>query len=113
MFLISFLMVFIGRDLVYAHLIEPKMNDKLQTAYMNASVQVLTQAKATPQQIADKIKDINDQFASEKNATTWQRIQSPLISIIFLFVIALIFGALFKKQRPQYLQPDIEESETL
>ncbi|MDB5134307.1 MAG: hypothetical protein JWP37_910, partial [Mucilaginibacter sp.] len=102
MFLMAYLVIFIGRDLVFAHLIEPKMNTKIENVLLAATPVALKKSGATDKQIADKQKEIKAQFAVQDNVTVVQTIQSQLISVILIFVTSLIFGALFKKPAPGY-----------
>jgi len=102
MFLMAYLIIFIGRDQVFARIIEPQMSTKIENVLLNATPVALKKSGATDQQIADKQKQIKDQFETQKAVTLGQEIESQLISIIFIFIIALIFGALFKKPAMGY-----------
>lgn len=108
MFIVAYLIIAIGRDLVFAHLIEPKMSAKIENALLAATPVALKKSGATDKQIADKQKDIKEQFAVQDNITVGQEIQSQLISVIFIFVISLIFGALFK--RPAFSSDPIADT---
>jgi hypothetical protein len=96
MFLTSYLVIFAGRDLVFARLIEPHMDTKIENALLAATPIALKKSGATDKQIADKQKEIRDQFATQDNITVGKEIQSLIISVIFIFIVALVFGALFK-----------------
>jgi hypothetical protein len=102
MFLAAYACIFIGRDLIFAHVIEPKMNTKIENVLLKATPVALKQSGANEAQIADKQKQIKDQFAVQDNVTIWQQIESQVISIILIFAIALIFGALFKRPAVVY-----------
>src|ERR1700761_4379390 len=97
MFLTAYACIFIGRDLIFAHLIEPKMNTKIENVLLSSTPVALKQSGANAKQITEKEKQIKDQFAVQDNVTIWQQIESQVISIIMIFAIALIFGALFKR----------------
>ena len=102
MFLAAYLIVFIGRDQIFARVIEPQMSTKIENVLLDATPVALKKSGATAQQIAEKQKLIKDQFETQNKVTVGQEIESQLISIIFIFVIALIFGALFKKPAGGY-----------
>lgn len=102
MFLVAYLIIFIGRDQVFARVIEPQMSTKIENVLLQATPVALKKSGATVQQIADKQKQIRDQFAAQDKITAGQQIESQLISVIFIFVVALIFAALFKKPAPGY-----------
>ncbi len=102
MFLVAYACIFVGRDLLFAHIIEPKMNTKIENVLLAATPIALKQSGANEKQIAEKQKQIKDQFAVQDNVTIWQQIESQVISIILIFAIALIFGALFKRPAVVY-----------
>ncbi len=102
MFLVAYACIFVGRDLIFAHVIEPNMNTKIENVLLAATPVALKQSGANEKQIAEKQKQIKDQFAVQDNVTIWQQIESQVISIILIFAIALIFGALFKRHAVVY-----------
>src|ERR1700744_6068238 len=62
MFLVAYACIFVGRDLLFAHVIEPKMNAKIQNVLLTATPVALKQSGANEKQIAEKQKQIKDQF---------------------------------------------------
>jgi hypothetical protein len=102
MFLVAYLIIFIGRDLVFARVIEPNMNTKIENVLLAATPVALKKSGATDKQIADKQKEIRGQFAIQDNISVWHQIQSQFISVIFIFIISLIFGAMFKRPAVEY-----------
>lgn len=102
MFLVAYFIIFIGRDQLFARLIEPKMSTKIENVLLEATPVALKKSGANAQQIAQKQKEIRSQFETQDKITIGQEIESQLISIIFIFVIALIFGALFKRPARGY-----------
>jgi hypothetical protein len=102
MFVAAFLVISIGRDIVFARLIEPQMNTKVENVILAATPVALKKSGATPQQIVAKQKEIKEQFAAQDKVTIGQKIESQVISLIFIFIMALIFGSLFKKPAPGY-----------
>ena len=102
MFLISYFVINIGRDQLFARFVEPNMGQKIEQALLDAAPVALKKANATDKQIADKQKEIKDQFNDQNKITVGQQIQSHVTYTILLFVVALIFGALFKKPARGY-----------
>jgi hypothetical protein len=102
MFLVAYFIIFIGRDQIFARVVEPQMSTKIENVLLEATPVALKKSGANAQQIADKQKQIKDQFETQNKITAGQEIESQLISIIFIFVIALIFGALFKRPTKGY-----------
>ena len=102
MFLTAYVTIFIGRDQIFARVIEPKMSTKIENVLLEATPVALKKSGANAKQIADKQKEIRNQFSAQDNITVGQEIESQLISIMFIFIIALIFGALFKRPARGY-----------
>ena len=102
MFLVAYLIIFIGRDLVFAHLIEPNMNTKVESVILAATPVALKKSGANEKQIAEKQQEIRNQFTAQDHPTLGQEIQSIITSVIFIFIFALIFGAFFKNAAPGY-----------
>jgi hypothetical protein len=102
MFLVAYFIIFVGRDQLFARLIEPQMSTKIENVLLEATPVALKKSGANAQQIVQKQKEIRSQFETQDKITIGQEIESQLISIIFIFVIALIFGALFKRPARGY-----------
>jgi hypothetical protein len=58
---------------------------------------MLEQSGQEQSEIDKKMEEINQKFEEQKNPSIGSIIQNQLIAIIFLFVLALIFGAIFKR----------------
>jgi len=101
MFAISYVIQVIGRDVVFARVIEPGMVSKTQTAMLRATTTMLKKSGANQATIDQKKADIQKQLADEKNITVASIIQGYVITVIFLFVFAVIFGAILKKNPPE------------
>ncbi len=97
MMLVSFIVTSIGRDLIFAKVIEPHMVQKMEDAMVNATTSFMEKSNVDQATIDEKVEGIKTQFESQKNITIGKTIQGYAIVLIFLFVLALIFGAIFKK----------------
>jgi hypothetical protein len=102
MFFIAYIIQTVGRDLIFAKLIEPNMVEKTETAFINASSAIKKKAGVNQKQMDQNIADIKKNFDEQKNVTIGKSAQAIAISILFIFVFALIFGALFKRDAPLY-----------
>ncbi|HEY8782363.1 MAG TPA: DUF4199 domain-containing protein [Mucilaginibacter sp.] len=102
MFLIAYIIQTVGRDLIFARLIEPNMIEKTETAFINASSAIKEKAGFNQKQMDQNIADIKKNFEEQKKVTIGKTIQAIAISIIFVFIFALIFAALFKRDAPLY-----------
>jgi hypothetical protein len=99
MFLVAFSIQYAGRDLLFAKLIEPDMVVKMQDAVVKSTAAMLEKSGAEQSKIDEKIDEIQSQFDSQKNQGIGKTIQGLAVSIIFVFIVALIFGAIFKKEK--------------
>lgn len=102
MFFTAFVLQFIVRDMLFAKVIEPNMVQKTQTAMTKAVSTYLTANKAKPEEVKKKMEDINQQFVAQKDVTIGRQITGFGISIIFMFVLAVIFAAFFKREGVVY-----------
>jgi hypothetical protein len=102
MFVAAYFVIAIGRDILFARFIEPQMNTKIENVLLAATPVALKNSKATPQEIIAKQKEIKDQFDAQDKISVGQEIETHVISLIFIFIMALIFGSLFKKPAPGY-----------
>jgi len=102
MFLIAYVMLTVGRDFIFARLIEPHMIEKTEKAFLNASAIIRKQPGANQKQLDVTEADVKRNFEEQKNVTVGKVVQGIALSIIFIFVLALIFGALFKRDLPVY-----------
>lgn len=100
MFFVSYLMVFIIKDQFFAKVIEPNMVQKTEAAMVSALNKLKDETtKPEEKKEADaKIVEMKKAFDAEKTVTIGQQIQSLGISIIFLFVLSIIFAAFFKRE---------------
>ena len=74
MFLTSYFVLNIGRDLIFANLVEPNMGQKIEQTLLDVTPIALKKDHATDKQIADKQKEIRDQFKAQNKVTIGQQI---------------------------------------
>jgi len=106
MFLAAYIVQTVGRDLIFARLIEPHMIEKTEKAFMEAAAQIRKQPGANLKQLDQNEADVKKNFADQKNVTFGKVAQGFIFSILFIFVLALIFAALFKRDPPVYTTSD-------
>lgn len=107
--LASYIVLTIGRDVIFAHVIEPDMLHKTELAMIRSTTAALQHQKATPAQIDAKIADTKKQFDISKNETTGSIIQGVIFTILFLFLLAVVFAAIFRRE-PPYTIERVEET---
>lgn len=99
MFLISYVISTAG-TLIFTKFIEPDMKTSIQSRMIDATSEALKQQGMDQDEIDKKIEEINAGFEKQANGTVMQNIQGHVIGIILIFVFALLFGAIFKKEKP-------------
>ncbi|MDP9077173.1 MAG: DUF4199 domain-containing protein [Bacteroidota bacterium] len=104
MFIVAYLIQFVAKDIVFDKFIEPGGIQKTQIAAINAKATILKQRGENPKAVESNIADMKKDFAQQQHITIGSTIQGVVISILFIFLLALIFGSLFKKD-PPYAQP--------
>lgn len=102
MFLIAYGIQEIGKDLVFAKIVEPQMIEKTEAAFLRASTQIKNEAGANKKRIDNNIAEIKKNFEQQKHITIGKTIEGILTTIIMIFVLAIIFGALFKRDMLVY-----------
>ncbi len=102
MFFIAYVIQISGRDLVFGKFIEPDMVTKIEASTITATTMVMQSGKSSQQQIDAKVAELKTDFDNQRNVTIAGIIQGIAVSIIFAFVLALIFGALMKRDPPVY-----------
>lgn len=109
MFLVCYAVQSIGRDAIFGTLIEPQMVEKTKTAVVNATSAMMEKSGADQAKIDSKMAEIEKQFDAQNNVTIGKRVQGIGINVMLIFVVALIFGAIFKKDPPLFNVIDEEE----
>ena len=111
MFIVALAIQTVGRDLLFVKLIEPDMAKKTQDAVVRASTAMMEKSGATQEKIDESIANTEKQFESQINPSFGQIVQSIGTSIIFVFVLALIFGAFFKRNPPLYFDESLDQDQ--
>jgi hypothetical protein len=96
MFLIAYGMQTIGRDFIFARLIEPQMIEKTEKAFLNSYEIIRKQPGTNVKQLDENKTEVLKNFDAQKKETVTQLLMGIAISIIFIFAMALVFAALFK-----------------
>ena len=85
MFLAAYVIQTIGRDIIFARLVEPHMVQKTEAAAINATTIMMKKANQDQKQIDKNIVEIRRNFDDQKDVTIGKMIQGIAISIIFIF----------------------------
>ncbi|NQX39886.1 Protein of unknown function [Pedobacter steynii] len=108
MFLASYI-ISTGGNFVFTKLIEPTMSSQIQSSVTNATASMMRGQGVDEATIEKKEAEMAEQFAKKESGTMIQTIQGHLIAVIIIFVVALLFGAIFKKSPPLFFTEDKEE----
>jgi hypothetical protein len=109
MFIACYILLSIGRDLVFAKVVEPDMQSKTEVVMIRVKGQALKAGGASPAEIKRQLTDLKKDFTLDNSTDVGTIIQSYLFNILMLFALAVIFGAIFKKPAPYVL---VAESDT-
>lgn len=104
MFFVGYLVSFTG-NLIFSKVIEPNMVEKMETAMVNATTAMMQKANSPQDQIDQAVEKTQKSFEDQKVQTAGKIAKSLAIAVIVCFVFALIFGAIFKKDKPLYDTP--------
>lgn len=108
MFLASYI-ISTGGNFVFTKLIEPTMSSQIQSSVTNATSSMMRGQGVDEATIEKKEAEMAAQFAKKESGTITQTIQGHLIAVIIIFVVALLFGAIFKKSPPLFFTEEKEE----
>lgn len=104
MFFVGYLISFTG-NLVFSKVIEPNMVEKMEAAMVNATTAMMEKSNAPQDQIDKALESTHKSFEDQKVQTVGKIVKGVVIAVIICFVFALIFGAIFKKEKPLYDTP--------
>lgn len=96
---------------VFERYVEPDMRERYMRNIANNSIEYMEKSGADAEQIDAQLEKIDEQIERAGEANIVNTLRGLIISTIVVFVIALIFGALFKKERPIFQTPVEPEEE--
>ncbi len=104
MVLTSYVLLVIGRDLAFVKLAEPDMAQKTETAMLKNSADMYKQQGIPQAKIDTKIAEMRKQFGDGQGTSIGGIVTNFVENIILLFVLAILIGAISKKESPTYLK---------
>lgn len=102
MLLVSYIISNVG-NLAFTKLIEPDMPAKMQSTIVDVTSRMMASQGMDEEVIEKKVDDMNAEFEKKQNGTVMQTVQGHLIGIVIMFVVSLLFGAIFKKEPLKYI----------
>ena len=110
MFFVGFWVSYLGRDFLFAKLIEPDMVTKTENAFIAPMTKMMEKSGADQDKIDQQLDKFKQNFESQKVVTVGSVVKNVTIAIILTFVFSLIFAAIFKKEPPLFDVPIEEET---
>jgi hypothetical protein len=94
----NYVLLTIGRDVLFGKLIEHDMIQKTEAVMIRSST-VMYKSEGLPQaQINSKIAELKKGFDDESNMTVFKLISGYLLTVILLFVVTIFLAAVFKRE---------------
>lgn len=105
MFIVSYAIQAAGYDALFVKVIEPDAVNRTQAAVIRATDEIAKKSKANQAAIDQRKDDIQKEFETQQNITFLGVLQNYVFALIFLFIFALAFAALFRRNPPEYMTP--------
>ncbi|OKS85803.1 DUF4199 domain-containing protein [Mucilaginibacter polytrichastri] len=102
MMLVSYAITYLGANVLFGKVVEPHMIEKTQTAIIGATTQMMEKQGVEQGKIDDQVEKMQKQFALQTDTSPVKVLTGIAVSLIFIFVLALIFAAIFKKDPPLF-----------
>jgi hypothetical protein len=96
----AYLLQLVGKDIIFDKLIEPNNIEKIQKVALDTKASIMKQRGDKQQAIDKSLAELNTEFNHQKNITIGSTLQGIVFSTLFVFVFAIIFASLFKKDPP-------------
>lgn len=109
MLAVAYVITYVGANLIFGKLIEPQMTEKTQNAIQNATIKYMESKDVSQEQIDKSLDQMQKQFDMQKNLSAGKIITAIAISLIMIFVLALIYAAIYKRDPPLYDIRSIDE----
>jgi len=104
MFLVSYAILAIGRDVVFTRVVEPDMVSKTEAVMLNARSESLKAQGASQKEISSQMTELKKELELQKDQGFFNIVYGYLANVILLFVLALVVGSILKKPAPYTLQ---------
>ena len=105
---IAYAVNYVGRDVIFSNLIERNVAGKTKDAIVNADVAYLKKNNISQDSINKNLIQLNQKINTVETVSGMQQVAAIPILLIMLFVVSLVFAAVFKRDPPVYKvsQPD-------
>jgi hypothetical protein len=113
MMFVSYAITYLGANILFGKIIEPHMVEKTQTAVIGATTQMMEKQGVDQEKIDEQTEKMQKQFALQTDTSPVKVLTGIAVSLIFIFVLALIFAAIFKKDPPLFDTAALEQEPTV
>jgi hypothetical protein len=113
MMFVSYAITYLGANILFGKVIEPHMVEKTQTAVIGATTQMMEKQGVDQEKIDEQTEKMQKQFAMQTDTSPVKVLTGIAVSLIFIFVLALIFAAIFKKDPPLFDTATLEQEPTV
>ncbi|WP_158826679.1 DUF4199 family protein [Mucilaginibacter lacusdianchii] len=86
--------------MVFSNAINPTLAEKAHIATVNAREGAMKSTHRPPAEIKAEMHKMNKTFALNRTITVQNFIRSLFVTVILLFAVSFVLGALFKRERP-------------
>jgi Protein of unknown function (DUF4199) len=100
MFITSYVILTIGRDMLFTKLVEPNMASEIGKVMIDSRIAKDKAEGSTPDQINKDITEQKKNYNMQTESSSLPLIENIPENILMLFVLSIIFAAIFKKDPP-------------
>ncbi len=101
MFLTAYV-VYSAGNFIYSRAIDKTINQRVTENIIKVTADFASRQNLPQEQIDEKIDQMRENMEAGKNPSLSHIVQSFIFSVIFIFIGALIFAAIFKRERPVF-----------
>lgn len=93
-------------SLAFERFVEPDIRERMVVNIRNATVEFMESQGVSDDQIDAATASMDESLAQVNEGGIGTQIQGFFITLLILFIVALIFGAIFKREKPVFITED-------
>ncbi len=93
-------------SLAFERFVEPDIRERMVVNIRNATVEFMESQGVSDDQIDAATASMDESLAQVNEGGIGAQIQGFFITLLILFIVALIFGAIFKREKPVFITED-------
>jgi hypothetical protein len=101
-FIMLFITSFIWNNglAVFSGKVNPQLAEKAHISFVEARKQAMLSSKTPAAKVNEEVENMNKTFAAGSQVTIAGFFRSLFVSVILVFAVSAVLGALFKRERP-------------